>query len=766
MCKDISFYFIPTCHKEYNKINNNNNKMDINTFRNVFNNRYIINTIMCHMVKIRDFIPVVQSNQVHVRKFHRYSEFNDIGVLLSKEESNNLLKYKFARGDTSKLKFEPTQQFYSSLFRATDVSLQHQIIDFLGDAFYLEAYRYMKLVDIHHSVFIKLLDYYRDNINVLEESKSPLSNSSIILSEEVYHSLLGPNKSLACYFTETFFLVTTTKEEEDQTIKLVKLSDTEETTILLDKIVIGGMLVKFMNNNEIVGKIDNYISRIVESITTTYNDNLHHHDHDSDTPKINLSQKRTEYGHLLDSKSLEKIDLLVLLDLCNLFYVTIPSIQEFMAVVYKLDDIKLIRLVLDHLIIRSYEAPLIGYSSCYVGLETFKLMSTIPLFKDNLFNWAANTLEKVKYMHTEMGYQFTALSLSTFCMYTWRNREVEPIVFYYILEHIPDKSPGFLNLHSETIYRYLKGDYTKKTSQQRIGHIDLIEHLFVHGYLTVNPQFAMYLLVQSKRLRTLYIGPLMDKQLSPDTNHLSFVIARIIRIASILGMTETLLDIVDTYWQVFKINNTLARKCLIELFDNTSKTNQVIVRLLGIVEINSLELLQYVAGGGQEDTVIDILNNPNQTLIDKDGIKHDLHLQVIKVLNTLFENEQLQEFTQVMKFIHQYKYLGLLSQLINQVDVGSAFREGRHQVIEYYMRLHYLYKDRVQRSQFYINVFRVKSLRQMIELLVARNRFIIVQHLIDKYDSRANITSILEKSTSSHSKRFLKYSKAIKSVVH
>ncbi|EGG18437.1 hypothetical protein DFA_03931 [Cavenderia fasciculata] len=201
-------------------------------------------------------------------RYYRYSEFNDIGALLSTKESTNLLRYKFARGDTSKLTFDPSKEFYFAFFQATDVSLQHRIIDFLGDAFYLEAYHYMKAVIPHHSVFIRLLDYYREKKILLvennpfvillvgvvwyqnkcskEASFTPLEQVTLQESKkpiplEVYQSLMGPNKSLYYFFqfTDKLFMVA----NQD--------------------------LINPSNNDYKI----HYLSRVVENIAIIYNDN-------------------------------------------------------------------------------------------------------------------------------------------------------------------------------------------------------------------------------------------------------------------------------------------------------------------------------------------------------------------------------------------------------------------------------------------------------------------------------------------------------------
>ncbi|EGG18441.1 hypothetical protein DFA_03935 [Cavenderia fasciculata] len=646
--------------------------MDIDTFRNVFKNRFIISTIMIQMVKIRDVSASMQ-------RIFRNSEFNDIGALLSNKQTTNLLKYKFARGDTSKLTFEPSRRFYTSLFRTPDVSLQHQIIDFLGDAIY-DTYAFFCIesfdaIKVHHSVFIRFLDYHRDKNIIKSSMRYEYSVNSPIYSVEVYQSLMGPNKSLSQYFpiTDSFFMVAT-----KHLIKLVIQS--YQAKRLFEK---WGVILDTFTNHKDIGKLD-YLSRVVESATIVYNN--YHQD-----SQIDIAQKRMHYGNLLGSTSLEKIDVLVLLDLrFEINQSTNPlSIHNFMAMVYRLNDIKLLRLVLDHSIFAFNHEPLIEYSSHLTGVETFKQMTTIPRLKDKgkFFEYAANTLEKVWYMHTEMAYQFDGLSLSTVCK--WGDRDV----FFYVLDNIADKSPGFLNLYVDGIY-HLRGDYRGQTSQDRIGHIDIIEHLVEQKYMSLSqlsPK-VIYPLVQSKLLRTLCINPLVEN-IQVDSQHLGLLLLKMVEFACKYGMIDTLQDIIETYWSAFKTFNTgVASRCLISLMDNTQSPNahQLIIKMMSIVDINSSHLLK--------------------------------------------------------------------------IDITNSLQGGcQHQVIDYYMRLHYQFKDAGHRRRFFINVLQVKSLRRMIGMLVEKNDFIFIQHLI-KYDSRANITSILEKSPTTFSKRFIEYSKAIKLV--
>ncbi|EGG18443.1 hypothetical protein DFA_03937 [Cavenderia fasciculata] len=710
----------------------------------VINSRVIFKTILVQMKKIQIMQPAV-SYSASRPLYHRYSEFNDIGALLSTEESTNLLKYKFARGDTSKLTFEPTQRFYYILFHA-ELSLQLKIIDFLGEAIYdPNAFHYMSSFKMHHQVYIKFLDYFRDKKDKVTYMGSAILARNPVTPVEVYQSLLGPNKSLLSHFPfpDAFFMVAT-KELVEQ----VKWS--EQATRLFERSRIEKMLEKFTFLADI-GQND-YVTLVVESVTLVYNDN-----HSYRFVPFNLEQKRTEYGNQLGSTSLEKIDLLVLLDLCSLYGITQLPIQGLMRAVYTLDDIKLLCIVLDHPIVRSNRGPLIEYSSHTTGLETFKQMSTIPKLREKLFNYAANTLEKVKFMHIEMEYEFTASSLSTVCK--WKNREM----FYYVLENIADKSPAFLNTHVDNIYQVLQGRHTQPTAEERVGHIDLIEHLVEKRYLTLVPKYyACYPLVQSKRLRTLCLDHLSN--LTGDEFYTK-ILPTIISQASTLGMIDTVQDIVETNWPALQIttNKSLARVCLNSLTGNSPNTHHLIIKMLDVVDITPVELLQVVSRGGGVKVIL--------YLLDKHLGKEINELYTVDMLNKLINNGHLDGFIQVMKYLHEKKkeYDGLLHRLVNKIDIRDAFKAGHHNVIHYYMRLHYLYKDAGHRRRFYINVFKVKSLRRMISILVEANEFILIQDLIDKYDQRANITAIIQKPhprsqrlNSQHPQRFLRYSKLIK----
>ncbi|EGG18436.1 hypothetical protein DFA_03930 [Cavenderia fasciculata] len=388
----------------------------------------------------------------------------------------------------------------------------------------------------------------------------------------------------------------------------------------------------------------------------------------------------------------------------------------FMEMVFTLDDIKLIRLVLDHRIIQSYHGPpLIGYSSHLVGLETFKQMVTIPRLQDRFFDFSANTLEKVQYMHKEMAYQFTAWSLTVASL--WYNREV----FYYVLDHIVDKSPGFLNKQVSLLYVALQGEFGHDTRDRRFGRIDILEHLVEQRYLTVLPAHnpKCYGLVQSKLLRTLSLDPLCsgqppqqsntttddddDDNNNDNKNLFSNVLSTTIYQASNFGMIDTLQDIVETYWPIFKINKNLARECLTTLLENASNTHHLIVRLFDIVvEITPMEALKLLAdgnGGGVETTLYLL----NKQLVGKETIQET---DMVEILNAFVYQGHLEEFIQTMKFLHQHnnKYTQLLHQLVNKVDIMEAAISYRNPFIHYYMRLHYLYKDAGHRRRSFINM--------------------------------------------------------------
>ncbi|EGG18439.1 hypothetical protein DFA_03933 [Cavenderia fasciculata] len=707
---------------------------------NVYNNRFIIKTIVDQMKKLRSaeiFAPDSTSPSSRPR-YYRYSQFNDIGGLLSTKESINLLKYKFARGDTSKLTFEPTREFYCALFHAKDVSLQHQIIDFLGDAVYLEAFYYIKSVIPHHSVFIRLLDYYRENNVRLAENIFPepdILEASPIIPIEVYQSLLGPNKSLSYFFPfpESFVMVA-----NQDLINQVKLSDPDQAKRLFEKTTIESLIYKFMVSNSESDLRDSdklgYLSRVVENITIIYKDNPHN------GTLIDLAQKRTEYGGLLESQSLEKIDMLVLLDLVVIYGLSHVPLNWFMTTVFTLDDIKLLGLVLDHPVIQSYQGtPIYQYNSQLVGFETFKQMTTLPKLQytgpQEIFTWSANTLEKVRYMHTEMGYQFDALSLSMVSM--WHNRDA----YLYVLDNIANKSPGFLNTYVQLIFRSLEGQHDKETSEKRIGYLDLLEHLAQQGYLTVPP---------------------LHNQTSEFINILLTIVGQ----SSKLGMIDTLQDIIDTYWPVFKVDKHLTFRSLIRLAGNATQTHHLIVRLLDNVagDIDTLELLKSLAEGdrGGVETTLYLLN---KQLVGKEILEEEVRM--VEIVKTLVKQGHLEEFIQMMTFLHQHKYKLVLRRLVNKIDISDAFATSSFRdnpFHDYYMRLHYLYKDAGHRRRSFINVFKVISLRRLMETRVSLSKYIFIQDLIDKYDQRANITAILLKSPTTFAKRFAAHYKAMKSV--